>query len=534
MITSALQQQPPRRALLSVSDKTGLAELAQALHHAGVELISTGGTAKFISELNLPVRSVSDITQFPEIMAGRVKTLHPKIHGGILARRDIDEAAMLEHGIGPIDIVVVNLYPFRETVAQPDCRWDDAVEQIDIGGPAMIRAAAKNHAWVSVLVSHDAYSELIACLPTGPDLDLRKKWAAQAFMHTAAYDQAICDYMRNELAQDTCAPTLESDVAMPPDLAINLPLKRTLRYGENPHQSAALYLHPGSTGQNLASAEPLQGKALSFNNLLDADAAWQLVCRWRSQTACVIVKHGNPCGAALGASLLQAYQKALACDAQSAFGGIIACNAEVDEATAHAISQQFAEVVIAPGFTSQARAVFQSKKNLRLLAVPLPSVEQTTSWPWDLRCIDGGLLMQRADDATTEPSAWQIVTERQPEAQDWQDLTFAWQVVRSVKSNAIVYAVEGQTLGIGAGQMSRVDSARIAREKATLSALSLTGAVMASDAFFPFADSVEEAAKAGIRAIVQPGGSMRDEEVIAAANAHDILMVMTGRRHFRH
>jgi len=527
MSTNASPERAPR-ALISVSDKTGLEALARGLHTAGYELLSTGGTARFLSELGLPVTPVSDVTQFPEIMGGRVKTLHPKIHGGILARRDEDAEVMQQQDIVAIDVVVVNLYPFQSTIAQPACTLEQAVEQIDIGGPAMIRAAAKNHRWVSTLVDSADYADFLNLLPTGADAAQRRRWAAKAFGHTAQYDAAINEYLMASVTDDAA-------VAEPNELPATLPLQlnqvRGLRYGENPHQRAALY-QLATQAQSLAAAQPLQGKVLSYNNLLDADAAWQLVRQWPEQTACAIIKHGNPCGAAVADSLAEAYQKALSCDAQSAFGGIIACNREVDETTAQLISQQFAEVIIAPSFSVAARECLAVKKNLRLLAVPVAAANAEAEL--EFRCIDGGILVQDRDVATVPSADWRVVTTQQPSAQHWHDLRFAWQVVRAVKSNAIVYAANGQTVGVGAGQMSRVDSARIAREKAAMASLSLQGSAMASDAFFPFPDSVEEAAAAGVSAIVQPGGSMRDEAVIEAANQHGIVMVFTGRRHFRH
>ncbi|GAB4184472.1 MAG: bifunctional phosphoribosylaminoimidazolecarboxamide formyltransferase/IMP cyclohydrolase [Wenzhouxiangellaceae bacterium] len=517
-----------RRALLSVSDKQGLIPLAQALNDAGVEILSTGGSARHLREHGLAVTAVEQVTGFPEIMDGRVKTLHPAIHGGILARRDSDADVMQEHGIQGIDLVVVNLYPFAATIAQADCSPDQAIEQIDIGGPAMIRAAAKNHAWVTVLVDPADYDDMIASLPTGVDHHSRRRWAAKAFAHTAAYDQMISNYLRQQAGDDNA-----DDASLPERLTLSLRQRQPLRYGENPHQRAALYTDESLADHGLAAAQPLQGKALSYNNLLDADAAWSLVRQWRDEAACVIVKHGNPCGAAVAADLLQAYEQALACDPQSAFGGIIACNQPVDERVAQQIlKRQFAEVIIAPRFTPGALGVCAAKPNLRLL--PINSDQQAATESLELRCIDGGILVQDRDRQTSPRSDWQVVSQRQPSADEWRDLSFAWRVVGSVKSNAIVYAANGATLGIGAGQMSRVDSARIAADKARSAELNLRGAAMASDAFLPFPDSVEAAAEAGISIIVQPGGSIRDEAVIAAADAHDVAMVFTGRRHFRH
>lgn len=522
------------RALLSVSDKTGLESLARGLHQAGYELLSTGGTASYLQQLGVPVTPVSAVTKFPEIMGGRVKTLHPAIHGGILARRDEDAAVMAEHGIQAIDVVVVNLYPFQATVARPGCLVAEAIEQIDIGGPAMVRAAAKNHAWVSILVDPADYPDFLASLQNDDAsiaLQQRRRWAAKAYAHTSQYDAAVSSYLSQQLSSSTDETEAQVDASLPAQFILPLQRERSLRYGENPQQSAALYCWADHGPTGLAGAVPLQGKALSYNNLLDADAAWQLARRWHEEAACVIVKHGNPCGAAIAEELSVAYAHALAADPQSAFGGIIACNREVDEASATAMAQLFAEVIIAPAFSAEARAALAHKTNLRLLAMPL---EASPDQRVELRSIDGGVLVQARDLDTTPMAQWRVVSRAQASAADWQDLAFAWQVCRSVKSNAIVYARDGQTLGIGAGQMSRVDSARFAREKAAQTGADLARAVMASDAFLPFPDSVEEAAAAGVRAIVQPGGSVRDDQVIAAADAHDIVLVLTGRRHFRH
>lgn len=528
-----------RRALLSVSDKKGLAALAQGLAAAQVELISTGGTAAYLRELGLKVITVSDVTGFPEIMGGRVKTLHPRIHGGILGRRDQDADVMREQAIGPIDLVVVNLYPFRETVADPGRSDQEAVENIDIGGPAMIRAAAKNHRWVTTLVDPVDYAVVLNDLPRPPCEKTRRDLAAKAYAHTAAYDAAITAYL-------STGDEIEDHPAgheLPERINVCLSRRRALRYGENPHQSAALYTIAAAASETcagtLAGADPLQGKPLSFNNLLDADAAWNLARQWPDASACIIVKHGNPCGAAIAENSHAAYARAFAGDPQSAFGGIIAFSQPVDGETATAVLEsQFAEVIVAPAFTAAARQCFAAKQNLRLLAIgESPAARRVTGddpGEFEFRRINGGMLVQQLDAATTARDAWRVVSQRTPTEREWRDLAFSWQVVRGVKSNAIVYAADGRTLGIGAGQMSRVDSARLARQKAAAAKLSLQGAAMASDAFFPFPDSIEEAAQAGIRAIIQPGGSMRDEQVIAAANAHDMAMVLTDRRHFRH
>ncbi len=510
----------PRWALLSVSDKNGLTELGRALSEAGFGLLSTGGSARMLREAGLEVTEVSSHTGFPEIMGGRVKTLQPRIHGGILARRGEDDAVMAEHGIERIDVVVVNLYPFAATVARPDCTLAEAVEQIDIGGPAMLRAAAKNHDHVTVVCDPADYAGLIERLKEGPDLAFRRELAIKAFAHTAAYDGQISQW----LAQQTAGADL------PPVVNLALDLERELRYGENPHQAAGLYRNRGGTATGLAGCQPLQGKPLSYNNLLDADAAWRGVQALGEQSAAsVIVKHTNPCGAAQSESIGEAFERALACDPTSAFGGIIAVNREVDGALARAMRARFMEVLIAPGLTDEAREVFAAKPNVRILT-PGHSAPAAL----ELRAIDGGWLVQQADDLRLDESDLEVVTDRAPDSEEMSDLRFAWAAVGLVRSNAIVYAKSRATIGIGAGQMSRIDSARFAALKAEDAGLSLTGAVMASDAFFPFADSIETAAERGIRAVIQPGGSMRDAEVIDACNAHGIAMVFTGRRHFRH
>ncbi|HET7359896.1 MAG TPA: bifunctional phosphoribosylaminoimidazolecarboxamide formyltransferase/IMP cyclohydrolase [Rhodanobacteraceae bacterium] len=520
---------PVRRALLSVSDKNGLADLGRGLDALGVELLSTGGSAGALREARVPVRDVSEVTGFPEIMGGRVKTLHPKIHGGLLGRRRTDDAVMREHGIEPIDLLVVNLYPFAQTVARPDCTLDEAIEHIDIGGPAMLRAAAKNHDRVLVVVDPADYAELIQTLRDhgGTTLALRRRLAAKAYAHTAAYDGMIADWLGARADTDGDGP-------FAPTLHLALRRAQTLRYGENPHQGGALYLDAGAPRHGIvATARVLAGKALSYNNLADADAALECVKAFRSVPACVIVKHANPCGVALGKDLADAYDRAFACDPTSAFGGIIAFNQPLDATTAAAIlERQFVEVVIAPEVDDAARGAFAKKPNVRLLA--------TGAWPQrapdarDFKRIAGGVLVQDADHDTLLVDDLTVVSRRVPDAAQLHDLLFAWHVAMFVKSNAIVYARGGQTVGIGAGQMSRVISARIAAMKAAEAGLAVPGSVMASDAFFPFRDGIDAAAEAGIRAVIQPGGSMRDAEVIAAADEHDMAMVFTGMRHFRH
>jgi phosphoribosylaminoimidazolecarboxamide formyltransferase/IMP cyclohydrolase len=507
-----------RWALLSVSDKRGLLELARGLEAAGIGLLSTGGTAHALREAGLSVTEVSDLTGFPEIMGGRVKTLHPKIHGGILGRRDIDASVMAEHGIERIDVVVVNLYPFAQTVARADCTLDEAIENIDIGGPAMLRAAAKNHRDVCVLCDPDDYAGFMAALPELPDEGARRRLATRAFAHTCAYDGQISQWLSAH----------DSDSELPPKLNLALDAIQPLRYGENPHQAAGVYRVRGQGPHGLAGCQPLQGKPLSYNNLLDADAAWAGVRSLGEAPACVIVKHTNPCGAAQADSVAEAYDKALACDPTSAFGGIIAVNREAGADLVEHLLAQFMEVLIAPSVSAQAREMLAAKPNVRVLT-PGDAAPQ----PLELRAIDGGWLVQSGDDWRNVPQL-EVVTERAPDERELDDLRFAWAAVRLVRSNAIVYAKDRATSGIGAGQMSRVDSARFAALKAEAAGLSLEGAVMASDAFFPFADSIEAAAERGIRAVIQPGGSKRDGEVIDACDKHGIAMVLTGRRHFRH
>ena len=509
-----------RYALLSVSDKRGIVDFARGLKERGYTLLSTGGTARALREAGLEVTDVSAHTGFPEIMAGRVKTLHPKIHGGILARRGTDEAVMAEHGIGPIDVVAVNLYPFRETIAREGCSREEAVEQIDIGGPAMLRAAAKNHAHVWIVVEAGDYPAVLAAMdePETAQQALRNRLAARAFAHTAAYDQAIAHYLAEE--------------AFPEQLQIPLRKKQDLRYGENPHQQAAFYTEDRPPAGSIARAESLQGKPLSYNNIADADAAIQCVQQFE-EPACVIVKHANPCGVALAEDNLQAYERAYATDPVSAFGGIIAFNRPVDEAEARTIiERQFVEVLAAPAFSEAALAVLASKPNVRVLALGEP--EEPAAVPMDFKRVAGGLLVQQMDDERLADTRFEVVTDKAPTEAQLADLRLAWQVARFVKSNAIVYVKDGQTVGIGAGQMSRVVSARIAGLKAEEAGLPVPGAVMASDAFFPFRDGIDAAAQAGIAAVIQPGGSMRDQEVIDAANEHGMAMVFTGVRHFRH
>ncbi len=513
----------PRRALLSVSDKTGLLAFAQSLNRHGVALISTGGTASMLRDAGLPVTEVADVTGFPEMMAGRVKTLNPKIHGGILARRGVDEDVMAEHGIEPIDIVVVNLYPFAETVAKPNCQFDDAVENIDIGGPAMVRAAAKNHQDVAIIVDPSDYGRVLSEVEAGGiEAQTRFELAVRAFEHTAHYDGMIADYFGKMVSGNAFAPTF------------NLQLKKAqdLRYGETPHQEAAFYVeHPPPVG-SIAAAHMIQGKALSYNNIADSDAALECVKQF-AEPACVIVKHANPCGVAVAEDLTVAYDRAYATDPTSAFGGIIAFNRPLDGHTARTIvERQFVEVVIAPEISPEARIEFEAKPNVRVLTVgQWPAVSPARL---DFKRVHGGLLVQDDDAARITARDLTVVSERQPTPEELRDLLFAWQVAKFVKSNAIIYASGEQTIGVGAGQMSRVYSARIAAIKAEDAGLPVAGSVMASDAFFPFRDGIDAAAAVGIRAVIQPGGSMRDQEVIDAANEHGIAMVFTGVRHFRH
>lgn len=517
--------QPLRRALLSVSDKAGLIPLATALRAANVELLSTGGTAHALREAGITVREVSDVTGFPEIMDGRVKTLHPKIHGGLLGRSGTDDAVMAEHGIAPIDLLVVNLYPFEATIAKPDCGYEDAVENIDIGGPAMLRAAAKNHDRVAVVVDPSDYGAVIdALLSGGTDAALRRRLAAKTYAHTAHYDGRIAEWLSTRAEQP------EQPATWPQTLHLSLILGNALRYGENPHQRGALFIEPNAPQGIVATARFLQGKELSYNNLADADAALECVKAFDAP-ACVIVKHANPCGVAVAATLIEAYDRAHVVDPTSAFGGIIAFNRALDSATAAEIlSRQFVEVVIAPAIDADALPHFAKKPNVRVLACG----ELQVASGMEYKRIAGGLLVQDADSDTLGVADFKVVSQRAPSADELRDLQFAWKVAMYVKSNAIVYAKHLQTVGIGAGQMSRVVSARIAGLKAEEAGLAVPGSVMASDAFFPFRDGIDAAAKAGIAAVIQPGGSMRDSEVVAAADEAGMAMVFTGRRHFRH
>jgi len=516
-----------KQALISVSDKTGIVEFARGLQGFGVTLISTGGTAKLLRDEGLQVIEVGDYTGFPEMLDGRVKTLHPKVHAGILARRDLPEHmnAMKETGIPLIGLVVVNLYPFRQTVAKPDCTLAEAIENIDIGGPAMVRSAAKNHQHVAVVTDPADYAPLLremASANGAVGAETRFRLAQKAFSHTAAYDGAISNYLT---ALDAGGRRAE----FPAKLNLQFDRVQPLRYGENPHQNAAFYRDPDPAPGSLSSYVQLQGKELSYNNIADADAAWECVKTF-DQAACVIIKHANPCGAAVGATPLEAYRKAFATDPTSAFGGIIAFNRELDAPTAEAVVQQFVEVVIAPRVADAAAAVLTQKSNIRVLAVPLAAGGNA----FDVKRVGGGLLVQTPDSLNVSASQLRVVTQLKPTASQLDDLLFAWRVAKFVKSNAIVFCGNGQTLGVGAGQMSRVDSARIASIKAGNAGLTLTGSVVASDAFFPFRDGVDVVAQAGARAIIQPGGSLRDEEVIAVADEHGIAMVFTGFRHFRH
>ncbi len=516
------------RALLSVSDKTGLVEFAKGLARLGVTLISTGGTAKTLAAAGLAAVEVGDYTGFPEMLDGRVKTLHPKVHGGILARRDVPAhaAALEKHGIPPIDLVVVNLYPFREAVATPGCTLEDAIENIDIGGPAMVRSAAKNWQHVGVVVDPADYASLLAELDAKGILSAETRFALarKAFSHTAAYDGAISNWLTARGPDGSAAP-------FPDNFNLQTVKVQDLRYGENPHQGAAFYRDLAPAPGTIATFRQLQGKELSYNNIGDADAAWECVKTF-AEPACVIVKHANPCGVAIADSPLEAYRKALATDPVSAFGGIIAFNRPVDAATLDAVAAQFLEVLIAPGYAADALAVIAQKKNVRVLDVPLAAGPVAAQL--DLKRVGGGLLLQTADVRNVLPSELKVVTRKAPTAEQLSDLMFAWRVAKFVKSNAIVYCAGGRTLGIGAGQMSRVDSTRIAAMKAGNADLPLAGSIVASDAFFPFRDGLDVVADNGAVAVIQPGGSVRDDEVIAAADERGIAMVFTGVRHFRH
>jgi phosphoribosylaminoimidazolecarboxamide formyltransferase/IMP cyclohydrolase len=517
---------PVRRALLSVSDKTGLLDFAKALSDRGIELLSTGGTCKLLREAGIPVVEVSDYTGFPEMMDGRVKTLHPKIHGGVLGRRGIDDDVMNKHGISAIDMVVVNLYPFEATVAKADCTLEQAIENIDIGGPTMVRAAAKNHRDVTIVVDAGDYACLIEELDANDGhtrLSTRFDLAIKAYEHTAHYDGAIANYFGRLVG--------DGSDRFPRTLNLQLKKVQEMRYGENPHQQAAFYKekHPAEIG--IASAVQLQGKELSYNNVADTDAALECVKNF-DEPACVIVKHANPCGVAVADSVGAAYDLAFETDPESAFGGIIAFNRNLDAATAKAIvDRQFVEVIIAPDVEEAAIAIVAEKKNVRLLRT---GMWQGPAPARDFKRVNGGMLVQDRDDGMISRDDLKVVSKRQPTEEEWMDLLFAWKVAKYVKSNAIVYAANRRTIGVGAGQMSRVNSARIAAIKAEHANLEVRGAVMASDAFFPFRDGIDNAAERGIAAVIQPGGSMRDDEVIAAADEANMAMVFSGMRHFRH
>ena len=517
-----------RRALLSVSDKTGLVELARALALRGVELLSTGGTARALIDAGIAVRQVSDHTGFPEIMDGRVKTLHPKVHGGLLGRRGIDDEVMQQHGIAPIDLLVVNLYPFAATVARPDCSYAEAIENIDIGGPAMLRAAAKNHESVTVMVDPSDYARIIDELAANggaTSIDTRTWLSAKAFAHTARYDTMVSAYLTDR--------TVTSAAERFPDtLPLVFDKLQTLRYGENPHQAGAFYRDSLARGSSIASARVVQGKELSFNNIADADTALACVRQFR-EPACVIVKHANPCGVAVADTALAAYHSAYRTDPTSAFGGIIAFNRVLDAATCRQLlEQQFVEVIVAPAIAPDALPLLAAKPNVRVLAVG--DLADLPGGDLEYRSIAGGLLAQTRDSGEVSPQDLRVVTRRAPSDAEMADLQFCWRVCKFVKSNAIVYARDRATIGIGAGQMSRVYSSRVAAMKARDEQLEVAGAVMASDAFFPFRDGLDVAAEYGIKAVIQPGGSKRDDEVIAAADEHGIAMVFTGMRHFRH
>ncbi len=519
---------PIRRALISVSDKTGIVDFARALTDMGVELLSTGGTYRALKEAGIPVTEVSEYTGFPEMMDGRVKTLHPKIHGGLLGRRGTDDAVMAEHGIKPIDMVVVNLYPFEATVARPDCTLEEAVENIDIGGPTMLRSAAKNHKDVAVVTDPADYVRVLEEMRANNgalSFDTRFDLAIKTFEQTARYDGAIANYFgrlsNEDPEQDPFPRTFNSQFVK----------KQALRYGENPHQKAAFYVEREQTEASISSAEQLQGKELSYNNIADTDAALELVKSF-DEPACVIVKHANPCGVATDETITQAYDRAFKTDPTSAFGGIIAFNRPLDAETAKAIiDRQFVEVIIAPEVTPDALDITATKPNVRVLACGELNKPQQA---WDFKRVTGGLLVQDRDLGMVTPDQLKVVSKRVPTEEEMRDLLFAWKVAKFVKSNAIVYAKDAMTIGIGAGQMSRVYSAKIAGIKAADEGLEVRGSVMASDAFFPFRDGIDAAAEAGITAVIHPGGSIRDDEVIAAADEHGMAMVLTGMRHFRH
>ena len=524
-------------ALISVSDKTGILEFSQALHALGIKLLSTGGTAKLLADAGLPVTEVADHTGFPEMLDGRVKTLHPKIHGGLLARRDFPEhmAALQAHQIDTIDLLVVNLYPFEATVAKPGCTLEDAIENIDIGGPAMVRSAAKNWKDVGVLTDASQYAGVLAELQADGKLTDKTKFALSvaAFNRISQYDGAISDYLSAIDFEASSASALPVRTDFPAQYNGQFIKLQDLRYGENSHQQAALYRDVNPAPGALVTAKQLQGKELSYNNIADADAAWECVKSF-TETACVIVKHANPCGVAVGADALEAYSKAFKTDPTSAFGGIIAFNRPVDRAAAEAVSKQFVEVLMAPAFTPEALDVFKSKVNVRILQIDLPADGTQGRNQIDIKRVGSGLLMQTADNHELTLADLKVVSKLQPTPEQLQDLLFAWNVAKFVKSNAIVFCAGGMTMGVGAGQMSRLDSARIASIKAEHAGLSLKGTAVASDAFFPFRDGLDVVVDAGASCVIQPGGSMRDQEVIDAADERGVVMVVTGVRHFRH
>lgn len=516
------------RALISVSDKNGIVDFARALRELNIELLSTGGTFRLLKENNISVTEVSDYTNFPEMMDGRVKTLHPKVHGGILGRRGVDDEVMEEHSIKPIDMVVVNLYPFASTVSDPTCTLPDAIENIDIGGPTMVRSAAKNHKDVAVLVNNNDYAEVVEELKKNQGqlkYQTRYELMVKAFEHTAGYDGMIANHFGARGTDNTARDFSNT---------FNMQYFKTqeMRYGENPHQKAAFYTEASPTEASVATAKQLQGKELSFNNIADTDAALECVKQF-DEPACVIVKHANPCGVAVASDIGAAYELAFATDPESAFGGIIAFNRELDSKTARAICEkQFVEVIIAPTVSADASAVVAEKKNVRLLACGMWDSQRPNDF--DYKRVNGGLLIQDRDNGMVCERDLKVVSKRIPTSREMSDMLFAWKVAKMVKSNAIIYAKNNQTIGVGAGQMSRINSARIAGIKAEHAGLDVVGAVMASDAFFPFRDGIDNAGKAGISCIIQPGGSMRDDEVITAANEHGMAMVFTGMRHFRH
>ncbi|MGL1080370.1 bifunctional phosphoribosylaminoimidazolecarboxamide formyltransferase/IMP cyclohydrolase [Vibrio parahaemolyticus] len=525
---------PIRRALISVSDKTGIVEFAQALAERGVDILSTGGTARLLAEQDIAVTEVSDYTGFPEMMDGRVKTLHPKVHGGVLGRRGQDDDVMEKHGINPIDMVVVNLYPFAETVAKEGCTLADAVENIDIGGPTMVRSAAKNHKDVTIVVNASDYDRVIAEMDANDKsltLETRFDLAIAAFEHTAAYDGMIANYFGTMVPSYGENKEGDEESKFPRTFNQQFEKKQDMRYGENSHQAAAFYVEANPQEASVSTAHQIQGKALSYNNIADTDAALECVKEF-NEPACVIVKHANPCGVALGKDILEAYNRAYQTDPTSAFGGIIAFNQELDAETASAIvERQFVEVIIAPSVSTEAIEVVAAKKNVRLLECGEWSTKTTG---FDVKRVNGGLLVQDRDQGMVSLDDLKVVSKRQPTEEELKDALFCWKVAKYVKSNAIVYAKGDMTIGVGAGQMSRVYSAKIAGIKAADEGLEVAGSVMASDAFFPFRDGIDAAAEAGIKCVIQPGGSMRDDEVIAAADEHGMAMIFTGMRHFRH